>query len=154
MKKISLNILLLAMVSSCSMGQFTNIQSTHSKYSLDIIYDQTVPTLIKQSLDMTLKEDKNNDEEAILSLKNFQMKRTNIYAGNYLRSLETEITSSIEVLIILDDKEINKTLMNTKRFNSMELNALAEMEMNVFVKQEIFNAIVHDILFEVNLLDL
>ena len=56
--------------------------------------------------------------------------------------------------IILDDKEINKTLMNTKRFNSMELNALAEMEMNVFVKQEIFNAIVQDILFEVNLLDL
>ena len=76
-----------------------------------------------------------------------------IYSGDSLRALESEIKSSIKISID-NNKITNKTLMSMKRFNSIELNPLAEQEMIYFIENEILEDLFNQIILEVNLIDM
>ena len=88
-----------------------------------------------------------------VEIKNFMYKEYDIYAGNALRSLETEVKSSIE-LRIYSKKIINKKLSSMKRFNSNELNPLADSEMKTFIKRELYMDLINQLVMEVALIDL
>ena len=70
-----------------------------------------------------------------------------------MRALESEIKSSIKISID-NNKITNKTLMSMKRFNSIELNPLAEQEMIYFIENEILEDLFNQIILEVNLIDM
>jgi len=71
-----------------------------------------------------------------------------------LRALETEISISIDIKVKKNDKFISKTIVSTKRFNSIELNPLAEKEMLKFVKEQLINDLIDKLIIEVKLIDL
>ena len=77
-----------------------------------------------------------------------------LYSGDSLRALESEIKSSIKISIDNNNKITNKTLMSMKRFNSIELNPLAEQEMIYFIENEILEDLFNQIILEVNLIDM
>ena len=77
-----------------------------------------------------------------------------LYSGNSLRALESEIKSSIKISINKNDKVTNKTLMSIKRFGSIELNPLAEKEMISFIEDEILEDLFNQIILEVSLIDM
>ena len=47
-----------------------------------------------------------------------------------------------------------KTINSMKRFSAIELNPLAENEMNKFMEKEIMNDVIEQLILEVNLIDL
>ena len=71
-----------------------------------------------------------------------------------MRALETEISISIDIKVKKNDKFISKTIVSTKRFNSIELNPLAEKEMLKFVKEQLINDLIDKLIIEVKLIDL
>ena len=81
-------------------------------------------------------------------------KQYDLYSGDSLRALESEIKSSIKISIDNNNKITNKTLMSMKRFNSIELNPLAEQEMVYFIENEILEDLFNQIILEVNLIDM
>ena len=81
------------------------------------------------------------------------MKTYDVYSGDALRALETEVKSSLMLSISKGEKKINKKLMVMKRYNANELNILAEKEMLDFIRDEIYNEFVNQILTEVNLIE-
>ena len=71
-----------------------------------------------------------------------------------MRALETEISISIDIKVKKNDKFISKTIVSTKRFNSIELNPLAEKEMLKFVEEQLINDLIDKLIIEVKLIDL
>ena len=47
-----------------------------------------------------------------------------------------------------------KTINSMKRFSAIELNPLAENQMNKFMEEEIINDVIEQLILEVNLIDL
>ena len=70
----------------------------------------------------------------------------------YSRSLKS--TESYLKLLVEYYKFISKTIVSTKRFNSIELNPLAEKEMLKFVKEQLINNLIDKLIIEVKLVDL
>ena len=77
-----------------------------------------------------------------------------VFSGKALRSLEVEVKSSVSVSISINNKIINRKLMTMKRYSSNELNILAEDEMLDFIKNEIYDDFVNQLIFEVNLIEM
>ena len=68
--------------------------------------------------------------------------------------MEVEVRSSIEESLNLNDKKINKSLVSVKRFNSNELNPLADQEMLDFIRNQAMDDLVDQLFVEVNLIDM
>ena len=77
-----------------------------------------------------------------------------VFSGKALRSLEVEVKSSVSISISINNKIINRKLMTMKRYSSNELNILAEDEMLDFIKNEIYDDFVNQLIFEVNLIEM
>jgi len=58
------------------------------------------------------------------------------------------------VSLNLNDKKINKSLVSVKRFNSNELNPLADQEMLDFIRNQAMDDLVDQLFVEVNLIDM
>ena len=54
----------------------------------------------------------------------------------------------------LNDKKINKKLVSLKRFNSNELNPLADQEMLDFIRNQAMDDLVDQLFLEVSLIDM
>ena len=67
---------------------------------------------------------------------------------------QVEVKSSIEVSLNLNDKNINKSLVSVKRFNSNELNPLADEEMLDFIRNQAIDDLVNQLFLEVSLIDM
>ena len=124
------------------------------KNSYEILFDEGIPKDMQNTLNSILKSSQADSNNLVkVEIKNFMYKEYDIYAGNALRSLETEVKSSIE-LRISDKKIINKKLSSMKRFNSNELNPLADSEMKTFIKRELYMDLINQLVMEVALIDL
>ena len=136
----------------CSFNQLNYDDITKNSY--EIIFDEGVPKDIQNALNSILKSSQTDSNNLVkVEIKNFMYKEYDIYAGNALRSLETEVKSSIE-LRINSKKIINKKLSSMKRFNSNELNPLADSEMKIFIKRELYMDLINQLVMEVALIDL
>ena len=145
---------LVLVVSACNTSQFEKLDLNDSYYELT--FGKSVPLKLKQKATSILTKNQqstsiqNNDIE----INNYLFKKYDVYAGNALRALETEISISIDIKVKKNDKFISKTIVSTKRFSSIELNPLAEKEMLKFVEEQLINDLIDKLIIEVELIDL
>ena len=155
--KIKYFLVLLALVlvvSACNTSQFQKLDLNNSYYQLT--FGKNVPLKLKQQAKSVFE--KNQQSTSIqnnnIEINNYLFKKYDVYAGNALRALETEISISIDIKVKKNDKFISKTIVSTKRFNSIELNPLAEKEMLKFVEEQLINDLIDKLIIEVKLIDL
>ena len=153
-KYLFLISLVLIFTQGCELNQYKlgNI----GNYDFSIEYDGGIPRGLEKKINSVFKPILNSDSRDIykINIKNYKFDRYDIYAGQALRSLEIEVRSSIEVSLNLNDKKINKSLVSVKRFNSNELNPLADQEMLNFIQNQSIDDLVNQLFLEVNLIDM
>ena len=145
---------LVLFVSACSISQFQKLDLDNSYYQLT--FGKNVPLKLKQQATsvFTKNQQSTSIQNNNIEINNYLFKKYDVYAGNALRALETEISISIDIKVKKNDKFISKTIVSTKRFNSIELNPLAEKEMLKFVKEQLINDLIDKLIIEVKLIDL
>ena len=145
---------LVLIVSACKANQFQKLDLDGHYYSVS--FGQNIPLKLKQqavsvfSKDMQSHQNQNNSIE----INNYLPKQYEIYSGNALRSLETEMSVSVSIKIKKNKKITSKTITSTKRFSSVELNPLAKQEMLKFIEEQLINDLINKLIIEVNLIDL
>ena len=146
--------LVLIFAHGCALNQYKlgNI----SNYDYSITYDEGIPRGLEKKINSVFKPITNYDNRDVykINIKNYKFDRYDVYAGQALRSLEVEVRSSIEVSLNLNDKKINKSLVSVKRFNSNELNPLADQEMLDFIRNQAIDDLVNQLYLEVSLIDM
>ena len=155
--KIKYFLVLLALVlvvSSCNTSQFQKLDLNNSYYQLT--FGKNVPLKLKQQASSVFTKNQlsTSIQNNNIEINNYLFKKYDVYAGNALRALETEISISIDIKVKRNDKFISKTIVSTKRFSSIELNPLAEKEMLKFVEEQIINDLIDKLIIEVELIDL
>ena len=155
--KIKYFLVLLALVlvvSACNTSQFQKLSLNDSYYQLS--FGKNVPLKLKQQATsvFTKNQQSTSIQNNNIEINNYLSKRYDVYAGNALRALETEISISIDIKVKKNDKFISKTIVSTKRFSSIELNPLAEKEMSKFVEEQLINDLIDKLIIEVKLIDL
>ena len=147
-------LVLVFVVSACNTSQFQKLDLNDNYYQLT--FGKNVPLKLKQQATsvFTKNQQSTSKQNNNIEINNFLSKQYDLFAGNALRALETEISISIDIRVKKDDKFISKTIVSTKRFSSIELNPLAEKEMLKFVEEQLINDLVDKLIIEVNLIDL
>jgi hypothetical protein len=140
-------------VSSCSYSQIALGPNSRENYF--VYYDDSIPNSLKEILDISFNHTTLDDEKKTrIYLKNFDSNNYNIYAGSSLRSLEGEVTVSVQLEIISKLKTKNKSIKVMKRHKSSELNPFAEQETVESLKKIINNEIYNQLLLEVSLFEM
>ena len=155
--KIKYFLVLLALVlvvSACNTSQFQKLNLNDSYYQLT--FGKNVPLKLKQQASsiFTKNQLSTSIQNNNIEINNYLFKKYDVYAGNAMRALETEISISIDIKVKKNDKFISKTILSTKRFSSIELNPLAEKEMLKFVEEQLINDLIDKLIIEVKLIDL
>ena len=155
-QKINLIVLLMALmcIQGCALNEYQKIKINDDSYL--VTFDSGIPKSLQTKVNSTLKIkiDNQESENIKISISNYISKQYDIYSGESLRSLESEIKASINLSMNNNNKIVNKTLMSMKRFSSVELNPLAEQEMIDFIENEILEDLFNQIILEVNLVDM
>ena len=120
-----------------------------------VYYDDSIPDSLKETLDISFNHSTLEDEKKTrIFLRNFDSNNYNIYAGSSLRSLEGEVTASVQLEIISKLKIKNKSIKVMKVYKSSELNPFAEQETVESLKKIINNEIYNQLLLEVSLFEM
>ena len=91
-----LKIFFLITLYGCGYNQVTSKPEIYS--SVSITFDKSIPIPMVAKLKSTF--DTNADSDAIsVSIKNYSMKKYNVYGGNALRALEGELTLKTQIMI-------------------------------------------------------
>lgn len=155
-QKINFIVLLIALmcIQGCALNEYQKIKINGNSYL--VTFDYGIPKSLQTKVNSTLKIKIDNQESRNIkiSISNYISKQYDIYSGESLRSLESEIKASINLSMNNNNKIVNKTLMSMKRFSSVELNPLAEQEMIDFIENEILEDLFNQIILEVNLVDM
>ena len=140
-------------VSSCSYSQIALGPSSRENYL--VYYDDSIPDSLREILDISFNHSKLEDEEKTrIYLRDFDSNNYGIYAGSSLRSLEGEVTVSIQLEITSKLKTKNQSIKVIKRHKSSELNPFAEQETVESLKKIINNEIYNQLLLEVSLFEM
>ena len=141
-------------ISSCNLNQYQQVNFKDKQYFLT--FNKEIPSKIENKIKKIIKSssDAVKAETFQISIIDYQIKRYEVYSGSALRSLETEIKGNLKISIKVKDISLNKNLMAMKRFDSIELNPLAETEMLNFMESEIIDDLVGQLILEVNLIDM
>ena len=154
-KKINFSILLatLIFIQGCALNEYQQVKINDNSYL--VTFDSSIPKSLQNKIDSILKLKTGNEQHKNIQIyvSSYMSKQYDLYSGDSLRALESEIKSSIKISID-NNKITNKTLMSMKRFNSIELNPLAEQEMVYFIENEILEDLFNQIILEVNLIDM
>jgi hypothetical protein len=141
-------------ISSCNLNQYQQVNFKDKEYFLT--FNKEIPSKIETKIKKIIQS--NSDEVKAetfqISINDYQIKRYEVYSGSALRSLETEIKGNLKISIKVKNISLNKNLMAMKRFESIELNPLAETEMLNFMEKEIIDDLVGQLILEVNLIDM
>lgn len=145
---------LVLVVSACNTSQFQKLDLDDSYYQL--AFGKNVPLKLQQQAItvFTKNQQSPSKQNNNIEINNYQSKQYEIYAGNALRALETEMTISIAIKVKKNNKITSKTIVSTKRFSSIELNPLAEKEMLKFIEEQLIDDLIEKLIIEVNLIDL
>jgi hypothetical protein len=141
-------------ISSCNLNQYQQVNFKDKEYFLT--FNKEIPSKIETKIKKIIQSssDEVKAETFQISINDYQIKRYEVYSGSALRSLETEIKGNLKISIKVKDISLNKNLMAMKRFESIELNPLAETEMLNFMENEIIDDLVGQLILEVNLIDM
>ena len=146
--------MILIFINGCNLNQYKYVNIKDYNYSIK--YDKKIPISLEQKINSVFKPRLINGLENIykIEIKNYKFNRYDIYSGQALRSLEVEVRSSIEIALEMNDKKVNKSLISMRRYNSNELNPMADQEMLNFIKNELIEDLVNQLMLEVNLIDM
>ena len=152
--KRNLNILLilLVLIHGCALGGYKQVETVNNSYLVSFGFG--IPKSFQSRVNSKFQFKSGFDENIEININNYIFKQYKVYSGTSLRSLESEVKGSLKLTIITNGESLNKTLMSMKRFDSIELNPLAEKEMLSFIEKEIFDDLLNQIAIEVSLLDL
>ena len=141
-------------ISSCNLNQYQQVNFKDKQ--LFLTFNKEIPSKIENKIKKIIKSssDEVKAETFQISINDYQIKRYEVYSGSALRSLETEIKGNLKISIKIKDISLNKSLMAMKRFDSIELNPLAETEMLNFMESQIIDDLVGQLILEVNLIDM
>ena len=141
-------------ISSCNLNQYQQVNFKDKQYFLT--FNKEIPSKIETKIKKIIKSssDEIKAETFQISINDYQIKRYEVYSGSAIRSLETEIKGNLKISIKVKNISLNKNLMAMKRFESIELNPLAETEMLNFMENEIIDDLVGQLILEVNLIDM
>jgi hypothetical protein len=141
-------------ISSCNLNQYQQVNFKDKEYFLT--FNKEIPSKIETKIKKIIQSssDEVKAETFQISINDYQIKRYEVYSGSALRSLETEIKGNLKISIKVKNISLNKNLMAMKRFESIELNPLAETEMLNFMEKEIIDDLVGQLILEVNLIDM
>ena len=141
-------------ISSCNLNQYQQVNFKDKQFFLT--FNKEIPSKIENKIKKIIKSssDEVKAETFQISIIDYQIKRYEVYSGSALRSLETEIKGNLKISIKVKNISLNKNLMAMKRFESIELNPLAETEMLNFMESEIIDDLVGQLILEVNLIDM
>ena len=153
-QKRNLNILLIVLVFvyACAVGDYKQVKIVNKSYLIS--FDSGIPKSFQVKINSIFKQNNGYGENVKININNYLFKQYEVYSGRSLRALESEAKSSLQVTIVSNGNEINKSLMSMKRFDSIELNPLAEQEMLSFIENEMFDDLLNQIIVEVSLIDL
>jgi hypothetical protein len=152
-KEVVLSIVCI-FISSCNLNQYQQVNFKDKEYFLT--FNKEIPSKIETKIKKIIQSssDEVKAETFQISINDYQIKRYEVYSGSALRSLETEIKGNLKISIKVKNISLNKNLMAMKRFESIELNPLAETEMLNFMENEIIDDLVGQLILEVNLIDM
>ena len=158
--KIFINIytssifLFLFLLSGCSFD-LVNYENLSNK-NFQLVFSENIPNKFQNKIRATISSDnsKKTSESNTIKVSEFMMSAYDVFAGKALRSLEVEVKSSVMISISINKKTINKKLNTMKRYSSSELNILAEDEMLDFIRNEIYDEFVNQLIFEVGLIEM
>ena len=120
-----------------------------------VYYDNSIPDSLREMLDISFNHSALGDEKKTrIYLRDFDSNNYNVYAGSSLRSLEGEVTASVQLEIISKLKTKSKSIKVMKRHKSSELNPFAEQETVESLKKIINNEIYNQLLLEVSLFEM
>ena len=141
-------------ISSCNLNQYQQVNFKDKQYFLT--FNKEIPSKVETKIKKIIKSssDEVKAETFQISINDYQIKRYEVYSGSAIRSLETEIKGNLKISIKVKNISLNKNLMAMKRFESIELNPLAETEMLNFMENEIIDDLVGQLILEVNLIDM
>ena len=146
-----LQIFFLISLYGCSYNQVISKSDIYN--SVSIAFDKSIPIPMVAKLKSTF--DTNADADAIsVNIKNYSMKKYNIYGGNALRALEGELTLKTQIMIQSATKSSNKYLSSMKRYKSNELNPYSQDEMIRLLESEMQKEILNKIIIEVSLFEM
>ena len=146
-----LQIFFLISLYGCGYNQVISKPGIYN--SVNITFDKSIPIPMVAKLKSTF--DTNADADAIsVNIKNYSMKKYNIYGGNALRALEGELTLKTQIMIQSATKSSNKYLSSMKRYKSNELNPYAQDEMIKLLESEMQREILNKIIIEVSLFEM
>ena len=137
---------------SCSITDYQRIKVENNK--IFFIFNEKISSETKLKIrnsfvNLSIDESSNSISVEII---NYDFKDYTIYAGGGLRALEIEVSSNLEVIINNDNT--SKVFTSRKRFNSNELNPLADSQMAKFIEKELINDLMSQLIFEVNIIDM
>ena len=159
-------ILLSFMITSCNLNEYQKLQFDKNKYYFS--FENEVPKEFQSEIEKIFgdKFDKVDDKKIRLNINSFDINKYNVYSGTALRAMEIELKAKLVFSIAnagsmkmehstqMNHSNNAKTINSMKRFSAIELNPLAENEMNKFMEKEIMNDVIEQLILEVNLIDL
>ena len=143
--------LFLFVLVGCNYNQVTINLGQNSSY--DLKFDDSLPDSYKNKMSSLFKSSKDGNHKNI-TLKNYSLKRYDVYGGSALRALEGELTLSIQLIIEINNEINRKDLKIVKRFKSNELNPYAQNEMISFLENDMQDEAINQIIIEVNTLEM
>ncbi len=126
---------------SCS---FSPVNSKFEIIAGKVNFDLSIPEKIKIDLNSFITENKVSSME--INFFEFELKENNFYGGKNLGSLESEVVGIIKIQI-LDGDMHTKKISSSKRFNTQNLNPLAQKELIKAMNIEIIKDLNKKIIF-------
>lgn len=177
-------ILLSFMITSCNLNEYQKLQFDKNKYYFSFENEVPKEFQSEIEKIFGNKFDKVDDKKIRLNINSFDINKYNVYSGTALRAMEIELKAKLVFSINnsgsmkmdhsmhtdhskhmehsthedhsmqMNHSNNAKTINSMKRFSAIELNPLAENEMNKFMEKEIMNDVIEQLILEVNLIDL
>ena len=120
--------------------------------AIEFSADNNLPNNFKDKI-FTINEFDNMTTSKV-HIREYKFEKYNVYGGNALRSLETELKLVLMIDIERNNEKNIKQFMILKRYKSNELNPLAQNEMLSMLRNEMEDELIQQIILEVNLIDL
>ena len=107
MSKYSAFLQIFFLISLCGCGYNQVISKSDIYNSVSITFDKSIP--ISMAAKLKSNFDTNADQDSIsVYIKNYSIKKYNVYGGNALRALEGELTLKTQIIIQSPTKSSNK----------------------------------------------
>ena len=125
----------------------------NSNIKTNFVITQDLPNSLKVKLLAIQNYEKSGALE--VRINNYDFKKYEVYGGIAIRSLEGELKLKVNILISSKNGIIkNKDFLIMRRYKTNELNPFSQNETVEFLKNQMENDLIDQIMLEVNLIEM